>query len=759
MTNNILESLKSENEYSLSELFSSPDRKIIIPDFQRDYCWGDETYGKNHDTEIVSEFLDTLIDEFNNKSGNEVLLGKIDVYENPTNHIYLTDGQQRLTTLFLIVGMLYKQVREENLKQILISDFEEINDDKEPYLQYSIRETTVFFLRDLVNEFFINEANKDLKVKEIEERFWFFEEYRYDPSIISMRNALKKIEEKLNPIQNKKEFANFIINKVKILYYDVKDRKHGEERFVIINTTGKDLTISENVKPILISNLKNSKEYSRQWEERETWFWKNRNRNRNRGREPENIADEGVNDFLTWCFQIIKRQDSIDIIKESKISIKQGNNEEILCCFNKLFNCLQQLIAFLDDDKIQEQFKFINGTEVKGIIGLRGLSKEKQTNILLPLLYFIEKISSNKNDVYLFLRRLRKNYFDSIKNEHEPWEKRFKHYLDWRYILIIIKECGTLDAILTYSGPIENIQTVNNNIGNWYNKEEKLKYKFNDNDHQKLMEMEDYPNFMGDLSPLFNMTAYSTIYSKDEKDYPDFMGDLSPDFNMTADIAVLSSYFEVYKKIRDRDIEIFCNNPEIKNRYLLLNILNEGGWAQGTVAHNWSLRLELIDKHPFYSKWFNIFWKTLKEKPIEIGSYLHVEIREYYNNIKAKEIFDNTYLTRADDFNLEIGQNIIRLWLLLEFLNEKTHVFENFSGVTVSLIYSKNLMKINENKENYQLSDFLLGTSYFNKKSGLDYNFPLMKELWSKQDTITSQEIEEMTAKYRRLIDEEIAID
>ena len=32
--------------YTLSELFSD-EGKIIIPDLQRDYCWGDEVHTKN----------------------------------------------------------------------------------------------------------------------------------------------------------------------------------------------------------------------------------------------------------------------------------------------------------------------------------------------------------------------------------------------------------------------------------------------------------------------------------------------------------------------------------------------------------------------------------------------------------------------------------------------------------------------------------------------------------------------------------------
>lgn len=185
------------NEYhSLSELFSGEDKKIIIPDFQRDYCWGDKTHGGKNDSDIISGFLDTLIEEFNSNKESDLLLGKIDVYESPKNHIYLTDGQQRLTSLYLIMGMLYRLKQIDELKKCLISDFEENQDDKEPYLQYAVRESTVFFLRDLVNDFFIN--GNALKVEDIKNQSWYFREYDLDPSIISMLASLKVIENKLN---------------------------------------------------------------------------------------------------------------------------------------------------------------------------------------------------------------------------------------------------------------------------------------------------------------------------------------------------------------------------------------------------------------------------------------------------------------------------------------------------------------------------------------------------------------------------------
>ena len=44
-------------EYCLGDIFNG-DNKIIIPDLQRDYCWGDKTA-------LVETFVTNLIDLFN----------------------------------------------------------------------------------------------------------------------------------------------------------------------------------------------------------------------------------------------------------------------------------------------------------------------------------------------------------------------------------------------------------------------------------------------------------------------------------------------------------------------------------------------------------------------------------------------------------------------------------------------------------------------------------------------------------------------
>lgn len=687
--------------YSLSELFSTPNRKVIIPDFQRDYCWGDKTHGEKHDTDIVSGFLDTLIEEYNSNHNSDVLLGKIDVYEHPKNHIYLTDGQQRLTSLYLIVGMLYRQEQDEEmkkrLKSCLLSDFEENEDGKEPYLQYAVRESTLFFLRDLVNEFFI--TKNLLRASDIPKQSWYFTEYNLDPSVISMLSALDSIESKLKNIGE--SFSRFVIDNVKIQYYDVNDKKHGEERFVIINTTGKGLTVSENIKPILLGNI-NKEEFANQWEERETWFWKNRNKDK------ENIADNGVNDFLTWCFQIVEKQDEIDIIKKAKQLLKNKENEKYLLDIQKHYSSLLQLVEYLKEDKFQEQFKFINdSTEIKGIVDLRSLSKEKQQNVLLPLIAFISNFEDDKEGIYQFSRRLRKNYFD------QKWKDRNGNYIDWRYILQIIEKSNSAGQVLSFEtneSTIDKIQNVN--LNNWYNEEEIIKVKLKETHKEEIEEWEDHPDFMGDLSFLLKTTLVTNE--------SDNILEISLQNVFTFDR--LNSVFKNYAATIDliRNESSANNNLKLANMFRLFCLFIGCNRVGHIYRASWDFEGVLFStlNREHLSKLE--FMKLLNS--LDMLSYCTLFIKR---KIRENGLFDLT------DFNVE---KFIKAWLSLKvfYANQQNKLlaFYDGKGTGVAAYRDKNSNRLISSEE-FSLANSICG---FGVRSGFgagNYVHYTKKDLWN----------------------------
>ncbi len=345
---------ESGKEYSLAEIFSG-ENKIIIPDLQRDYCWGGNASDGDQMHELVTDFVTSLIELFNQNSEEEFTMGLIYGYEQPKSHIQLCDGQQRITTLFLLLGILNRKTNGK-FQSELISEFELNQDDKEPYLQYAIRESTLFFLSDLVCRFFLDMETESKPIGEIiTESDWYFDEYSLDASIVSMINALELIDRRLaledENLDYWTDFGNFILHKINMLYYDMGNRSQGEETFVIINTTGEPLTPTENLKPIFINKLpeKEQQNVSKWWEEWETYFWKNR---KGEGGKQNDTSDKGFLEFFRWVILLntSNKEDFRYIANGNKITIKNLQWDEDYVKVAKTIQEYFEIVKFLFDE-------------------------------------------------------------------------------------------------------------------------------------------------------------------------------------------------------------------------------------------------------------------------------------------------------------------------------------------------------------------------------------------------------------------------
>lgn len=313
--------LKSSQLYDLKGLFVSSDNsKIVIPDLQRDYCWG--TTGN-----LVVDFVDNLIKHFEENRSKDLIIGLIyGYYEKERPYLQLCDGQQRLTTLYLLLGLLNIMSEEENpFQDFLISDFEYNLDDKEPTLLYAIRDSSLYFLSDLVCKFFIkSDKNKyawqdNIPSDFIKKQSWWFHEYESDPTIQSMLVALDKMAELL---KDKKfdviALGKYITEHLFFVYYNMGNRKDGEETFVIINTTGEPLTSTENLKPLVVTHDDKSKwkRNSEIWETIDNYFWNHR-------RKDEETSDLGMKEFLRMVAAIFNPERAIaDYLSREKNDFK-----------------------------------------------------------------------------------------------------------------------------------------------------------------------------------------------------------------------------------------------------------------------------------------------------------------------------------------------------------------------------------------------------------------------------------------------------
>lgn len=278
--------LQSGVSYTLYDFFS-PKRAIVIPDLQRDYCWATTIIANGDGKSLVEAYVDDLILESQKEQDTKLKMGLLYGYEYPADNVQLCDGQQRLTTLFLISGVcLNKLGAEDDVLREEASCI--ISHGNSSRLQYAVRDSSLSFINNLVQ----NRAF----YPEITEEPWFSNEYSRDPSVCNMILAIKQIDSKVLNAGIAKNLLSFILHNISFLYFDMQSRTNSEDQYVILNTTGYSLTPTEHVKPKLLGKLseENLEKYSEQWESWEQFIWNNR------PKEDDNFTvDEWFDRFLT----------------------------------------------------------------------------------------------------------------------------------------------------------------------------------------------------------------------------------------------------------------------------------------------------------------------------------------------------------------------------------------------------------------------------------------------------------------------------
>ncbi len=78
----------------------------VVPDYQREYIWEERQ---------VTQLLTDVFDEFDNNHNKEYFIGSTVVFKDENGCFELIDGQQRITTLFLIICALKYIYKEWNL--------------------------------------------------------------------------------------------------------------------------------------------------------------------------------------------------------------------------------------------------------------------------------------------------------------------------------------------------------------------------------------------------------------------------------------------------------------------------------------------------------------------------------------------------------------------------------------------------------------------------------------------------------------------
>ena len=94
------------DQKSVQALFADKKADFLIPDYQRPYAWGDKECQTLWDDIFNFAFPDNDYSKFNSDN-DEYFLGPIVTFKNDNSKQEIIDGQQRLTTLMLLLRAFY----------------------------------------------------------------------------------------------------------------------------------------------------------------------------------------------------------------------------------------------------------------------------------------------------------------------------------------------------------------------------------------------------------------------------------------------------------------------------------------------------------------------------------------------------------------------------------------------------------------------------------------------------------------------------
>lgn len=356
--------------YSILDILDFQNlEQFVIPEIQRDYVWSKSD---------VNDVLNSIKDGFENE--DVPYLGFIYAY-NDKDYVYkyfLIDGQQRITTIFLLLVALYYKL-EKDFPEHLIKN-------EKLKLDYKVRQATHNFLTDFVN--FLN-GNKGLTLNSniISEQTWYHTNYKNDITIFNIINNFIEIYDWLTNLEDDKltDFLTFVEEDIQLSYFDIENGRQGEELYIYMNSRGRHLVENETLKAKFLSKLnttENKESWGKKWEIWQDFFWVNRLNN------PD--SDNGFNEFLRMVQIITMSKGKYTPIQINKF-VTSNNNIDFhilpeLTEIEKYFNAYKYLVEntnISDFYKKYEHENYFTKTEKRQIDYFR----------ILPLITFVSSIT------------------------------------------------------------------------------------------------------------------------------------------------------------------------------------------------------------------------------------------------------------------------------------------------------------------------------------------------------------------------------
>ena len=199
--------------------------KIEIPQLQRDYAQG-------RNTPAIKQIRESLISEiFNSLESKEKLVLNFIYGERDQDLFVPIDGQQRLTTLFLIHWYVFKQAKNQHGLDTLAK------------FSYKTRNSSQRFCTRLLEVDI--DFSQDILSNQIKNSFWYSGHFTNDPTIQSMLVVIDEIHNKFKIITDFDSINQLLISDdcpLTFLWLPMDNFQKRDDLYIKMNARGKLLT-------------------------------------------------------------------------------------------------------------------------------------------------------------------------------------------------------------------------------------------------------------------------------------------------------------------------------------------------------------------------------------------------------------------------------------------------------------------------------------------------------------------------------------
>jgi len=251
----------------IKEIF---DRWYRIPEYQRPYVWGKDQ---------ISELLNDLSEAINHNDQGQYFLGSMVLQnKNQSNDSlnYLEydvlDGQQRLTTLFLLIAVIRDLTQDNDCLETCESI---IFQKKNAFRGIPERLRIIFDIRQEVKDFiddYVKDSKSTLKINHDLTNNYSKD---VDLSVLNMSKNIIQIREYFQENHNHDAFARFLLNNVLMIYVGSAELDDAFRLFTVMNNRGIKLRSSDILKAnnlAVIDSESDRTKAAKSWEEAENYF-------------------------------------------------------------------------------------------------------------------------------------------------------------------------------------------------------------------------------------------------------------------------------------------------------------------------------------------------------------------------------------------------------------------------------------------------------------------------------------------------------